>query len=71
MKLDSKNFTETVKKNSKADLIPKGTEFKVYDMKEKYICTIVVHKTTITYLDVVKDIPNDLLIDGYNFVEVE
>lgn len=71
MQLTSQEFVEKVQNNAKADLIPKGTEFKVYNKNNTYICTLVVHKTTITYLEIVSTLPSDMLIDGYTFIEVE
>ncbi len=69
MRLNSEEFSELVKKNSKADKIAKGTEFKVCDKNDKYLCTLAVQRTTITYLDVV-EMPNDILVGEYTFVEV-
>lgn len=71
MKFTSQEFVENVQNNAKADLIPKGTEFKVYNKNNTYICTLVVHKTIITYLEIVSTLPNDMLIDGYTFVATE
>lgn len=69
MRLNSEEFSELVKKNSKADKIAKGTEFKVYDNKQKYLCTIAVQRTTITYLDIA-EMPTDILVGEYTFIEV-
>ena len=69
MRLNSEEFSKLVKGNIKADKIPKGTEFKVYDSNNKYMCTLAVQRTTITYLDVVK-IPQDIFVGNYTFVEI-
>ena len=47
MRLNSEEFSELVKKNSKADKIAKGTEFKVYDKNDKYLCTLAVDRKSV------------------------
>ena len=70
MRLSSEEFSDIVKRNRNADLIPKGTEFKVYDCNNnnKYLCTLAVQRTIITYIDVL-EMPQDLLVGNYLFVE--
>lgn len=69
MKLNSEEFSELVKKNAKADKIAKGTEFKVYDKNNKYLCTLAVQRTTITYLEII-ELPTSIFVGDYKFVEV-
>lgn len=69
MVLTSEEFVDLVKNNAKADKIPKGTEFRVYDKKEQYLCTLAVQRTSITYLEIVS-LPTDILTNDYTFIEV-
>ncbi len=67
--MTSKELLEKMQKNSKADLIPKGAEFEVYNADNKKLGIIAVQRTTIVYLDM-KEIPQDLLIGNYIFKEI-
>lgn len=69
--MSSREFIELVQANAKADKIPKGTEFKVYDKYEVYICTVGVIRTTISYYDIAGALPQDLLIGEYTFIQQE
>ena len=68
--MSSAKFVELVRNNAKADKIPKGTEFKVYDKFEVYQCTVGVIRTTISYYDIV-NLPEDLLVGEYTFIQQE
>jgi len=69
MEFNSNEFTNTLKKNFKANLIPKGTEFEVTNAKGNYIGIVAVQRTTIVYLSMPK-VPDDLLVGDYHFKEI-
>ncbi len=67
--MTSQELSMKMSNNANAQLIPKGTEFKVYDSKGEILGTVAIQRTTIVYLDM-KIIPQDLLIGDYTFEEI-
>lgn len=62
-------FVGLVRDNNKCDRIARGTEFRVYDKDNIYVCTVGVIRTSVAFLDVVNDLPVDLYTENYTFVE--
>lgn len=63
-------FIDKVNENEKADLIPLGTEFQVYNNEGQTIGFVGVHRTVVAYNHDMTEVPNDLYSENYTFKEI-
>lgn len=63
-------FIDKVNENEKADLIPLGTEFQVYNSEGQTIGSVGVHRTVVAYNHDFTKVPEDLFSENYTFKEI-